>query len=297
MTTVCDLVVSAENTCYMAWQCMLFQASCQTHLGRTPTFVVHGDDDSLVDGFVRIARQGGRVQRAPNFRDRGSSYPPRNAIHSLDLVHSDADYLALFDPDMVFLQPIDFDGLAQQLAPEEITLDRVGYLNLERGYQEPIRRICQSAGIDFAAVAQQPPSGGVPHLVPNRLRHRLCRAWLSLTDQCREALARAHGADSSAAWVAVMWGLVLAIRQLGLKPRLTDFCISNAGNPALPTAPHTPAMVHYCYCHETWSKRRFLGSADACDAVWTSTAPPGTVNGAICQQLAWAARYFGIRLD
>ncbi|TVQ85280.1 MAG: hypothetical protein EA400_16155 [Chromatiaceae bacterium] len=299
MSTVCDLVVSAENTCYMAWQCMLFWHSCRTHLGRDPIFVVHGDAAPLAAGFAEIARHGGQIQRAPNFRDSGSdrspSYPPRNAIHSLALVRSDADCLALFDPDMLFLRPIDFDGLARQLAADEITLDRVAYLQLERGFQEPIRSVCYATGIDLAAVAQQGLSGGVPHLVPNRLRQPLCRDWLSLTDRCREALVSAHGAESSAAWVAVMWGLVLAIHKQALKARLTDFCISNAGNPTLPDAPGTgPAMIHYCYCHASWSKRRFLGSADACDAVWNSTAPAGTVNGAICRQLADAARAFGI---
>jgi hypothetical protein len=279
----------------MAWQCMLFHHSCRIHLGRTPIFVVHGDEEALVPGFEAIERKGGRIQRAPNFRDTGFTYACRNTIHTLDLVRSDADYIALCDPDMIFLRQTDFDGLTGQMAADEVSLDRVAYLYLEHSFEQPIRDVCEHAGIDFATVAAEPLSGGVPYVVPNGLRGKLCTDWSTLTDLCWEKIAKVRGPDSSDAWVAVMWGFVLAVRKQGLKARVTEFCINNLDNPELPSDRDSgPAMVHYCYCHESWSKRRYLGTVDDCDPVWASTAPEGTVNGAICRQLASAAKFFGV---
>src|SRR5262245_51510471 len=107
-----ELVVSAENNAYLAWQAMLFHYSCLQHQRQAPIVVVHKDDEPLFPGFERIRAAGGIVQTAPNYRKYGGvNYPPRNTAATLRHVVSDADYVVVFDPDMIFLQPLPLDNL------------------------------------------------------------------------------------------------------------------------------------------------------------------------------------------
>jgi len=295
MGSMCDIVVSAENNHYMAWQCMLFHYSCEVHLGLTPLFLVHGDEEPLLPGFSMIEAKGGRLQRAPNFRDAGTHFSPRNTIHSLELAESDAEYVMLCEPDMIFLGSLEPDAIASRMKANEVSFDAVRYLRIDRGFERPLREVCARAGIDFAAVAAARTSGGVPHIVPNRQRAGLCRDWSTLTDLCLERFNAAFGPNTSGAWLSGMWGMLLAVRKFGLHIYWTELCVNNYGNPALSKDDASgPPMVHYCYGDESWSKRHYHGSAEAFESVWTSTAPDGTVNGAICRQLTETAAYFGI---
>src|ERR1700759_1432689 len=102
------IVVSAENTPYMAWQCKLFHYSCLTRLGAVPTFVVHALGGDWCEDFRDIVCAGGHVRSAPNYRTvaDGWDYPPRNApgtlLHAEAFCDEGEEFVVLCDPDMLF---------------------------------------------------------------------------------------------------------------------------------------------------------------------------------------------------
>src|SRR5690349_4623801 len=109
------------------WQAMLFHFSCVKHLGQPPVIVVHHDGEPLLGGFELIANRGGRIQAAPNYRvHQGVSYPPRNTAGSLRDVETEAEFIFLCDPDMLFLRSVDL----QEYTPSEreVSFDEVPYL-------------------------------------------------------------------------------------------------------------------------------------------------------------------------
>lgn len=285
-----DFVVSTENQPYVTWQAMLFHYTCAKHMERAPIVVVHGNEgEELMPGYDLIRERGGRVQRARNFRNEGPEYEPRNTPGSLECVESDADYLVLCDPDMLFLRRLPLGPL--RLRDDQVSFELASYLVVDDENAPALERPCRITGVELDALRARPIPGGVPHVVPAALREPLARDWL----ECLEAFAPEPDDDARIYRLASMWALVLATHRLGLGAVLTTFGATNfeGDRPAPPSGPEK-ALLHYCYGDEEFDKRDFTTAEDERAAVWRSVARPGTVNATICAELRAAGEYFGL---
>lgn len=272
---------------------MLLHRSCLEHMGRPPIIVVHGGDEALVTGFQRIVSDGGRVQRAPNFRHEGGlDYVVRNQAGSLLAVETDADYVALCDPDMLFLRMVRLEPL--QLRSNQISFERVSYLYLNEHNRHVVVPASKLAGVDLNRLVTDSPHGGVPHVVPAAGRKRLAREWL----HCLEYFAPKQGPArnrSQFPWTSAMWALVFAVDRLGLEPVTTRFGATNFEGWTPPSEEEAGAsLLHYCYGDHEFDKRRYQTSYDAEVRVWRSTAQPGSINAQICAALQRAGRHYGL---
>ncbi len=285
-----DFVVSAENLPYLAWQALVLRHSCVRQLGREPIVLVHGDEPELLEPYQRLIDDGGRVQRAPNYRHlRGYEYPPRNSPASLLHVNSAADYLVLCDPDIVFVAPWD---PAPAMAPDRISFDSVSYLEPDEENRAGLERICERLGAPFEGLLDPRCHGGVPHLIPRALRPALAREWLECLDAFIPEVPAGAGA-TIVSWLSLasMWSLAIAVIRLGIQPFLTHYCETNhdGGRPwPYPAHPDCP-LIHYCYGDASFDKRR-VQSLD--DRSATSSAPPGSVHEAVVRCIESARRHY-----
>jgi hypothetical protein len=288
-----EIVVSAENNAYTAWQSLVFRHSLRVHTGIEPIVVVHGALDApLVEPYERLRADGGRVQPAANGRLHcGCDYPPRNSPLSLLWANAEADYFVLCDPDMVVTNPWPLSRHA--LAGDQISFDSVSYLDPSADYPA-LAVACAQRGLDPARLAQA--GGGVPHIVPAGARLSLARRWLD----CLDAFFPESGApsafrDGDSAWrsLASMWALVMAVTELELTTVITRFCATNHNGhfpwpePDKPNAP----LIHYCYGDREFNKRSLAGLGAGLRAPATPT--PGSVNARIVDHIAAASRHFG----
>lgn len=262
-------IVSAENNHYLAWQSMLFHYSCRTYQRATPTIVVHQQGEPLVRGFERICEIGGRIQTAPNYRvTHGLEYPPRNTAGTLQCVESDADFLVLCDPDLIFLRRLTWSKFA--LPRRAVSLDYVAYLYPDAAnFQPSLDRVCRRARVAPEQLRVTPLSGGVPHVIPRRLQQPLAAEWLQMIDHFA-ADAQAHGAGRIEP-LASMWGLVLALHRLQYKAQLTNWSIANlpGQQQTIPSGRGTkPYLLHYCYGDARFDKRKFCDRVGAERRVW-----------------------------
>ena len=301
-----EIVVSTENNHYLVWQAMLFHFSCVTHLGRPPIVMVHKHDEPLLAGFERIRASGGIVQTAPSYRDiNGVLYPPRNTAGTLRHVETEADYIVLCDPDMLFLQPFPFDEL--MLTGRQVSFDFVGYLAPEAAvYQPTLDNVCRAAGLAPEKLRQPVVNGGVPHVIPTVWQKQLSDEWFELMELFPTigAPRTEAGGDGSAAsdtaphkdWLATMWAVVMAMHRLNLEPVPTNLCVTNCGEDRLlpPLEAAGPRMLHYCYGGPGFDKRRFGSPPDSAAAVWNVPPDDGTISGAIRRQLREARRFYGL---
>jgi hypothetical protein len=291
-----DIVLSAENNPYTAWQCMLAHASLVTHLGHSPLLVVHGDPRRpLLHEFKRIEAAGGRIQRARNIKSHaGVHYPGRNTVSALLHAETDADYIVLGDPDMLLVKPL--PAGAFPCAPEQVSFDRVGYLKLDEVNAGPLSKACSFLKIDYGQLSARPISGGVPHVIPRAVREALGREWLRIVDfflERRLQVMKRPGKGYTP-WLTNMWGLVLAVLKLNLRPILTELCVRNGAGARMTG----PGMVHYCLGDRTFDKRDFYGDLVTCRRVWSlrrrRKVDESTVAGAIVAQIRAAARFYEI---
>lgn len=291
-----DVVVSAENSHYFAWQAMLFHYSCLLHTGQAPVVVVHSDTDQLVWGFRRIEEQGGRVQRAPNFRVKDDfDYGPRNTAGTLLSVRSEADYVVVCDPDMIFLGSLDLQSY--RLAGDQISFDMVSYLHVDTENESLVSGACQRAGISLERIRQNPISGGVPHIVPAELREIVGREWLRCVECFRPHERPSPGQPAPhLPWLANMWALVFAVHRLGLRAVMTRFCMTNfdGHRPLASADAKNAAMMHYCYGDSVFQKRCFVDETNAYRDVLRVQAANGSVNETLCAQLRAAGAYYGL---
>lgn len=290
-----EIVVSTENNHYMVWQAMLFHFSCVKHLGCPPIVMVHKQDESLLPGFERIRATGGIVQVAPSYRDlNGVSYPPRNTAGSLRHVETDADYIVLCDPDMIFLQPLPFHELT--LSERQVSFDFCGYLQPDSDvYQPTLDNVCRKAGLDPRQLRQPVVDGGVPHVIPTRWQRPLSETWFELMELFPSIQAEGH-VQPCKDWLATMWALVMATHRLKLEPVMTKLCVTNCDEvQPLPTLDADgPKVLHYCYGGPGFDKRRFHQPTDANESVWKVPEEDGSIAGAIRRQLREAREFFDI---
>lgn len=298
-TSKFDFVLSVENNPYQVWQAMLFHYSCLTHQRVAPLVVVHKGDEPLLSGFEWIAAAGGRVQAAANFRDlHGYIYPPRNTPATLGFAETDAEYLVLCEPDMVFLQPMELERVGMQ--PNCVTFDRLTYLDANRAeYQPALDDACRRLGVDPQVLRTQPINGGVPHILPTRLKAEISELWMEALEQFVQ-LARDRAKESrdepEINWVSGMWSTVLAIRRLKLTPIFTQFCLPNekGTHPLPPIRPEGPTIIHYCYGGDDFNKRDYRDFDGAMERVWKVAPDDGTIHGAIRGQLLAAREFYGM---
>jgi hypothetical protein len=268
------IIVSAENSAYMAWQCQLFHYSCLTRLNRVPTIFVHAAGRIWHPGFLEIIKAGGIVRPARNyaFTRGGDKYVLRNApgtlLHAAGLFAHDDRFLVLCDPDMIFLREPEF--------PAALSFDAVDYLSYDR---DDVRAVARRLGValNTSDERQRKLCGGVPHVIPTADARRLAELWLESID-----------AFPAKYWVAVMYALGLAVMKLGRDVTLTRHAILNYSS----YAPADADMIHYCQGDEIWNKRRYRKEDAA--RVWgpTVAAPRGTVLGEILAQLVEAREFY-----
>ena len=301
-----EIVVCTENNHYMAWQSMLFHPSCVRLLGQAPIFMVHTTDQPLLPGFERIRAAGGRLQMAPNYREiNGVSYPPRNTSGTLRHVQTDADYIVLCDPDMVFLQPWPWTELT--LKEHQISFDLVGDMDPDRAvYQPSLDDVCRRAGVDPQRLRNPLFNGGVPHVIPIRQQQPLSELWLEMMELFPNVPpvpitdggtpSRGSQLGKKQEWLCSMWALIIAAERLNLEPVLTRHCISTlfGGRPLPPLTTAGPWMIHYCYDEDGFRKRGYNTAVAAERDVWTVAPDDGTVCGNIRAQLLQAREFYGL---
>jgi hypothetical protein len=270
-----QIVVSAENNSYMAWQCQLFHSSCVSRLNQTPIFIVHQWEKDWSAGFVHITRAGGIVRSAPSYRTnaKGVSYPPRNTAGTLleaaNMNLGKTRFIVLCDPDMIFRRA--------PALPGTLSGESYSYLDYERAdVQDAARRL----GLATSLIKRQEKSlhCGVPYVIPVRDAGRLARAWLEAID-----------AFDSSEWDIGMYAFGLAVVKLGLRITLTNTTDTNYR----PYAAMKSDIVHYCYGGRGWNKRSYWAD-DKAAMVWNSSAraPKGTILGELLNQIREAKNFY-----
>lgn len=300
-----EVLASTENTPYMMWQAMLFHFSCVKHLGQVPTIVVHHDGEPLLPGFTKIAERGGRIQMAPNYRVyHGVDYPPRNSAGSLKQLRTNADYIVLCDPDMIFLRPFPFEEY--RLRDNQISFDEVNYLIPQKAeFDGKLEAICERAGVPYQTLLDTPVSGGVPHIIPRSQQQAVAQDWFDSMElfptfdlgpdfeRPKELRSVPHQF-----WTTTMWALVLTAHRLHLEPVMTRLCVLNFhGDSVLSQADaSSPAIIHYCYSTPGFDKRLHFDARTAESAVWNLPGDDGTLAGSIRGQLCEARDYYDIKI-
>jgi hypothetical protein len=300
-----EIVVSAENNRYMQWQAMLFHYSCIRALGRSPTVVVHIDEEPLRPGFRLLQEHGGVLQFAPTLRSVGQvEYPPRNTAVALQFVQTTADFIVLCDADMVFLRPPPFEQLG--MTPQTISFDRVTYLNpCDPTCTAEIAQACQADGIAPSILEDPVISGGVPHVIPTHLQSDLSREWLRYIDlfptidhPLQPNLPRySYPKGPHRPWLCTMWAVILAMHRLKLHYVESSWCLTNREGhlpvPRFDLSEH--CMIHYCFGGVGFDKRRFRWDLDVTDPEFWNV-PPGdaTIDGELRQQFRDAGHFFGV---
>ena len=270
------IVVSAENNCYMAWQCRLFHYSCMTHLGIRPVFIVHDLDHDWHPYFIDIVGARGIVRRAPTYRRtaNGNDYSPRNTAGSLlqasQIGYPRNDFIVLCDADMIFLRKIVFP---QAAAAEGCS--NLDYCDIR------VRAAARRFGIDDQLLRKRKSriECAVPHVVPVSKAQRIAETWLEAIDSFQSGL-----------WQTSMYAFGFAVLKLNLKLLLTRFV-------ALNDEPHErigrAKIIHYAYGDKTWNKRDYWYAKNS-SKVWKPSieAPGGTVLGEILSQILAADAFY-----
>jgi hypothetical protein len=269
-----QIVVSAENNAYTAWQCKLFYYSCVTRLQHQPIVVVHDSGRELHRDFHDLAKAGCAIHPAPGYRfhGRGDDYACRNTPGTLMYAGRELtqhQLIVLCDPDMIFTGPVSF--------PEKLSCEFSSFMNYGRDFvSEALRQV----GLEREALdrASDTLRGCVPHVVPAGVAHELGATWLETID-----------AFMPRRWEDVMYAFGLAAVKLGLQVQLTHLVNHNFW----PDAKVTAAIIHYAYGDERWTKRNYFRDDHMSD-LWnpTARAEEGTILGEILAQIREAAEFY-----
>jgi hypothetical protein len=277
MTNKCRIVVSVENTPYLAWQSKLFHFSCVTRLGLQPVFIVHETGRPWHPDFIDLVRAGAIVRKAPSYITE-NGLPTRNSagtlLHAAPLCNAD-DFIVLCDPDMIFARRPEFSW--------KLSGNYYSYLDYE---QPHIHAVAEKLGIPSGALRERQNElcGGVPYVIPANEATRLAEAWLNAFDHFSS-----RGRDWDHAWLDIMYAFGLAVTKLALTLTLTDIVSTN----------YTPGemldheVIHYCYGDTQWDKRRYLSYDDA-QKVWDPPFQPaeGTVARELFAQIRQACSFY-----
>ncbi len=268
-----QIIVAAENTPYMAWQCKLFHYSCVTRVGVPPAIFVHDSGQPWHPGFHDIVRAGGRIYGVPSYAHTswGYLYKPRNTQGTLlqaAKTFSQDDYLVLCDADMIFIRKPEFSPA--------LSGSFYGGVNYN---QEPVLSVSRKLGIPSGEILNRPELRcGVPHVVPVPVAETLAQMWLKVVDQFPMTI-----------WEANMYALGLAVTLMRMPIILNPHVGAEyrmAGKP-------DGDMIHYCYSHDLWDKREFF-TAEAAERVWEPEidAEEGSIMAEILKQLVEARKFY-----
>lgn len=268
-----EIVVSAENSPYIAWQTQLFCFSALTRLGRRPTVVVHRSAAHLLAEFETIKNWGCPVIEAPQFRIHSKGdYPPRNEPGSLltlaGLPEFKPDHVLFCEPDMLFVKPPNYTA---ELSGEHYT-----YLDYTQ------KRICDVAHkfgmVHCLRELNQTSAIGVPYIIPTSVLPKIARRWMEVLD-CFEELK----------WIDIMYAFGLSLVVEGLAAKTTHFMTDNYD--PLKRLDHN--IIHYCYGDWRWNKRAFQDGRSPLASAPTPSRKglTGSVLGEILSQIGQARGY------
>ena len=277
MTEKHRIVVSAENSAYMAWQCKLFYFSCVTRLRHRPIFIVHANGDTWDPGFDALARAGAVVRKAPSYLCE-KRMTTRNIIGTVleaaPMLNAD-EFMVLCDPDMIFVRQVDF--------PRQLAGNFHDYVDYN---QEHIAVAARHFGASYEAVLQKANQirCGPPYVIPAMHAARLGKMWLDALDCFSIA-----GRPWDSVWLDVMYAFGLAIAKLGWNVATMDVVDLDDGR----ETPLQRPIVHYCLGYAGWDKRWYRSDEKA-PQIWDSTfeAREGTVAQELFCQIVEAREFY-----
>lgn len=274
MSVCFEIVVSSENTPYLAWQTQLFCYSALSRLQKYPTVIVHGTADPLRHEFRALSTCGFRVERAPSFSAHPRAfYPARNEVGSLWFLANtlpwDSPYLLFCEPDMLFTSSPTYHG--------ELAAEHYSYLD----YSQPrIMSVARKFNVGHEIHrANKTKKVGVPYLLPGRCLGRVANRWLEVLDTFDDVT-----------WIDIMYAFGICLMVERLEVAQTELVQDNH----LPLAPLSASIIHYCYGDFIWDKRRFMGSQSPLDASSRCRVfgGPGTVLRELVTQINEAKTFF-----
>lgn len=275
MTSAHQIVVSAENNPYIAWQCKLFYFSCVTRMNHQPVVIVHDWGDEWHPDFYELAKAGCAIYSAPNYRyDReGNDYACRNHPGSLlratELFRDQDVFIVLCDPDMVFARRVEF--------PETLAGEFSSFMDYDRDF---VNEVLPKLGVTRDTLDQQKDSlhVSVPYVVPSRIARELGELWLS-----------AIGYFGPRRWEDVMYAFGLSAVKLGFPVEVMHLVDHNYWPEETLQAP----MIHYAYGDDRWNKRDYSTDKTNKD-VWNppDAYPPETILGELARQIKEAREFY-----
>lgn len=276
------IVLSSENTRYLAWQTALFCASCIRNCRTTPLVIVHSTSEPLRPEFSLIQDWGCTVQIAPSYRTHPlGNYPPRNEPGSLlefaNLLRSsqrrasipDGARFALFcETDMLLLKPPSYPAALCGQYYDYLDYRDSRLTSLLRAYD--LLRRADHLNCYYSV--------GVPYLIPFEMAGPIATRWLEVLDR-----------STDLTWIDIMYAFGIAAASLGVQPHTVADMDVNYDN----LKPVTARILHYCYGDNLWNKRQFIDTSpldyDPC-ADWL--AADNTILGSIVTEIQEARRLF-----
>jgi len=275
MTVAHQIVVSAENNPYIAWQCKLFYYSCVTRMNHQPVIIVHDTGDDWHRDFYELAKAGCAIYSAPNYRfDRaGNDYACRNHPGSLlraaELFHDREIFIVLCDPDMIFVRPFEF--------PKALAGEFSSFMDYDRDF---VNEVLPKLGMTREALEQQKDSlcVSVPYVIPSKIARELGEAWMSTIELF-----------SQRRWEDVMYAFGLSAINTGSPVEVTHLVDHNYWPEEILGAP----MIHYAYGDERWNKRDYTADSTSAN-VWCppDNYPPETILGELSNQIREAREFY-----
>jgi len=271
------IIVSAENTPYMAWQAKLFHFSCVSRTSAVPLIFVHGGAARELDpSYADVVRMGGVVCRAGSFRasPAGDSYAARNTpgtlLSAAELCEDPDALFVLCDPDMLFVRSPTF--------ARRLSADATNFMD----YSEPaVLGAAERLGISGEELVARNSTlqCAVPHVIPAVIARPFAETWLDAIDVFPKR-----------GYIDSMYAFALAALSLQLDIEITRHVITDY----TPDAALCDAdMIHYGYGDARWNKRDYM-TAEQIERVWDPPPPSGdaTVYGEIARQLREAHAYY-----
>ncbi len=269
------IVVSAENTPYLAWQCKLFYFSCVTRLKHQPIVIVHKAEQEWHPDFYDLAKAGCAVHSAPNYRTYGDGEDlavrnhPGSLIRAAELCDGQAELIVLCDPDMIFLRATDFLDC--------LSADFSSILDYDRDFVEEAR-VRLGVQRDELDAKKERLSVAVPYVIPTASASEFGKTWL-----------QAINAFSPHQWEDVMYAFGLTVVKLGLEIQVTHLTDTNYW----PDEPVKAPMIHYAYGDERWTKRNYF-TDEQVRAVWRPEVKvgEGTILSEVLSQIRQAGDFY-----
>ena len=276
MPTAHQIVVSAENNPYIAWQCKLFYFSCVTRMNHQPVVIVHDSGEPWHPDFYELVKAGCAIYSARNYRYDcdGNDYACRNHPGSLlraAELFSDQDvFIVLCDPDMIFVRHVEF--------PKTLAGEFSSFMDYARDF---VNQVLPQIGVARGAIDQQKDSlcVSVPYVIPAHIGHELGESWMATIELF-----------SPRRWEDVMYAFGLSAVKMGLTVEVTNLVDHNYWPEEKLQAP----IIHYAYGDERWNKRDYW-TDETNREVWNppDAYPPETILGELANQIRQAREFYG----